>query len=321
MNMAWACRCLLVSWLQTEAAMNSVLERTGEDRRGQERTGADGVPVSDLLMFWRPVCHCCSRLTGCPAHRRWTPGRARWNRELWTWCVICTNQTRGSDSTPNYSFSKWTSVWVNFSPTSHRETLQLSVGPLLHMLLSNIEEKVRGTSPEPTRLDHWDDGAVVSSRSDIQTVSHRKLFLYSAHDTTLMPCLMALGIFDMRWPPYAADLTLELYQHRHTNKAFVKVSYNGQVRRRLGSFFFFLIIFYFLTPLTCFWSVQDQLIPGCSGLYCPLEEFKEAVSAYSLSSELHQSLCDDTQGLTGPWPHAHLQPSGRWYHNRTSTDS
>ncbi|TWW80926.1 lysophosphatidic acid phosphatase type 6 [Takifugu flavidus] len=131
-----------------------------------------------------------------------------------------------------------------------RETLQLSVGPLLHILLSNIEEKVQGTSSEP----------------------ERKLFLYSAHDTTLMPCLMALGIFDMKWPPYAADLTLELYQHRQTNEAFVKVSYVG----------------------------QDQLIPGCSGLYCPLEEFRKAVSAYSLSSELHLSLCDNTEGLIEP---------------------
>lgn len=52
-----------------------------------------------------------------------------------------------------------------------------------------------------------------------------------------MPCLMALGIFDMKWPPYAADLTLELYQHRQTNEAFVKVSYVGQVgpRRLISS--------------------------------------------------------------------------------------
>lgn len=54
--------------------------------------------------------------------------------------------------------------------------------------------------------------------------------MYSAHDTTLMPCLMALGIFDMRWPPYAADITLELHQHQQTKEAFVKVSYIGQVR-------------------------------------------------------------------------------------------
>lgn len=40
---------------------------------------------------------------------------------------------------------------------------------------------------------------------------------------------MALGIFDMTWPPYAADITLELHEHRQTNEAFVKVSYIGQV--------------------------------------------------------------------------------------------
>lgn len=40
---------------------------------------------------------------------------------------------------------------------------------------------------------------------------------------------MALGIYDMKWPPYAADITLELHQHQETNKPFVKVSYVGQV--------------------------------------------------------------------------------------------
>ncbi|XP_054641992.1 lysophosphatidic acid phosphatase type 6 isoform X2 [Dunckerocampus dactyliophorus] len=127
---------------------------------------------------------------------------------------------------------------------SKRESLQLCVGPLLHTFLLNIEEKLQGASTEP----------------------NRKLFLYSAHDTTLIPCLMALGIFDMQWPPYAADLTLELHQHQHTKEAFVKVSYKG----------------------------QDQLVPGCSGLYCPLQEFKQVLSAHSLNSELYQSLCNNT---------------------------
>lgn len=133
---------------------------------------------------------------------------------------------------------------------SKRQNLQLCVGPLLHMMLSNIEEKAQGTSSEP----------------------NRKLFLYSAHDTTLIPCLMALGIFDMRWPPYAADLTLELHQHRQTKESFVKVSYLG----------------------------QDQLLPGCSGIYCPLQEFKQMLSSYCLTSEHYQSLCNSTDGLTEP---------------------
>uniref|UniRef100_A0A7N6A3P4 Acid phosphatase 6, lysophosphatidic n=1 Tax=Anabas testudineus TaxID=64144 RepID=A0A7N6A3P4_ANATE len=131
---------------------------------------------------------------------------------------------------------------------SKRENLQMCVGPLLYTLLANIDEKLQGTLSEPDR----------------------KLFLYSAHDTTLIPCLMALGIFDMRWPPYAADITLELYNHRQTNEAFVKVSYIG----------------------------QDQHIPGCSGVYCPLQEFKQVLSSYSLTSELYQSLCNSTEGLS-----------------------
>ncbi|KAM6934228.1 lysophosphatidic acid phosphatase type 6 [Xenentodon cancila] len=133
---------------------------------------------------------------------------------------------------------------------SKRENLQLCVGPFLHILLDNIEEKLQGSSSEPDR----------------------KLFLYSAHDTTLIPCLMAMGIFDMKWPPYAADITVELYEDRQTSEAFVKVSYVG----------------------------QDQLLPGCSGVYCPLQEFKRVMSGYSLSSELYSSLCNSTEGSTEP---------------------
>ncbi|TKS67070.1 Lysophosphatidic acid phosphatase type 6 [Collichthys lucidus] len=140
-------------------------------------------------------------------------------------------------------------VYHVFQP-SKRESLKLCVGPLLHTMLANIEDKLQGTSAE----------------------SNRKLYLYSAHDTTLIPCLMALGLFDMKWPPYATDITLELYQHQQTSKPFVKVSYAG----------------------------QDQLIQGCSGIYCPLEEFKQVLSSYSVSYELYQSLCNNTGGLTEP---------------------
>ncbi|XP_068560980.1 lysophosphatidic acid phosphatase type 6 [Cebidichthys violaceus] len=137
-----------------------------------------------------------------------------------------------------------------YGHNSSMENFQLCVGPLLHSFLTNIEKKLEGTLSEPDR----------------------KLFLYSAHDTTLIPCLMALGIFDMRWPQFAADITMELHQHQETKKPFVKVSYVG----------------------------QDQLIPGCSGVYCPLEEFKKVLSAYSLSSEAYHSLCNSTEGLTEP---------------------
>lgn len=58
----------------------------------------------------------------------------------------------------------------------------------------------------------------------------RKLILYASHDVTLIPLLVALGTFDHKWPPYAADVTLELYQHRQSKEWFVRVSYHGEVR-------------------------------------------------------------------------------------------
>uniref|UniRef100_A0A1A8F6Y2 Acid phosphatase 6, lysophosphatidic n=1 Tax=Nothobranchius korthausae TaxID=1143690 RepID=A0A1A8F6Y2_9TELE len=140
-------------------------------------------------------------------------------------------------------------VMCHIYQPSKRENLQLCVGPLLHQLLDNMEKKLQGSS----------------------SASTRKLFLYSVHDTTLIPCLMALGLFDMRWPPYAADLTLELHQNRQTSEPFVKVTYLG----------------------------QDQLIPGCSGVYCPLQEFKQALSGYTLTSDPYRSLCNST-GLPEP---------------------
>ncbi|MCJ8732318.1 hypothetical protein PDJAM_G00209960 [Pangasius djambal] len=132
-------------------------------------------------------------------------------------------------------------IWHIYEP-SNRENLQLCVGPVLHTLLTNMETKVQGNTSD----------------------SDRKLFLYSVHDTTLMPCLMALGVFDMRWPPYAADITLELYQHRHNRQHYVKISYIG----------------------------QDQKIPGCSDVYCPLTEFQQALSMYALPEESYHTLCN-----------------------------
>ncbi|TNN59319.1 Lysophosphatidic acid phosphatase type 6 [Liparis tanakae] len=141
-------------------------------------------------------------------------------------------------------------IYHVYAHNNNPETLQLCVGPLLHSVIGNMDEKLDGTASEPDR----------------------KLFLYSAHDTTLIPCLMALGIYDMKWPPYAADITLELHQHQETNKPFVKVSYVG----------------------------QDQLLPGCSGVYCPLEEFKQVLSAHLMSYDVYHALCNSDEGATDP---------------------
>jgi len=59
--------------------------------------------------------------------------------------------------------------------------------------------------------------------------SRPKMYLYSCHDSTLTAILLALGCYDDKWPPYAADVVIELYQDAE-GKHWVNVRYCGKVR-------------------------------------------------------------------------------------------
>ncbi|NWH71553.1 PPA6 phosphatase, partial [Piaya cayana] len=128
-----------------------------------------------------------------------------------------------------------------------REVLQMSIGLLFHTLQKNITEAVDPSSPAEKA---------------------RKLILYASHDTTLIPLLVALGTFDRKWPPYAADVTLELYQHQQSKEWFVRMSYHG----------------------------KEQVVKGCRAGLCPLEEFLAAVQQYSVSPEEYSNLCSQMEG-------------------------
>ncbi|KAM6420762.1 lysophosphatidic acid phosphatase type 6 isoform 2-T2 [Pluvialis apricaria] len=128
-----------------------------------------------------------------------------------------------------------------------REVLQMNVGRLFYTLQKNITEAVDPSSP---------------------AAKARKLILYASHDTTLTALLVALGTFDRKWPPYAADVILELYQHRQSKEWFVRMSYRG----------------------------EEQLVKGCRAGLCPLEEFLEVLSQYSVSPEEYNNLCTQIEG-------------------------
>eukprot|EP00795_Rhopilema_esculentum_P003781 gene3781-15064_t len=81
--------------------------------------------------------------------------------------------------------------------------------------------------------------------------SDLKLILYSAHDTTLMAVLYVLGVYDFKWPKYAADVKVELYQDEKQNW-FVKLLYND----------------------------QELLMPGCETTVCALSSFLETCEPY-----------------------------------------
>lgn len=78
---------------------------------------------------------------------------------------------------------------------------------------------------------------------------NRKMFMYSGHDTTVAPILHTLGVFDIKAPPYASMIIIELFDR---SGLVVRVSYKNTTDQPP-------------TILT---------IPGCDEL-CPLHQFKD----------------------------------------------
>jgi hypothetical protein len=56
----------------------------------------------------------------------------------------------------------------------------------------------------------------------------QKFLLYSGHDTTLIPILVALQVDAMDWPPYASMMLIELFEMA-SGDLYVRVTYNGEV--------------------------------------------------------------------------------------------
>ncbi|PFX32114.1 Lysophosphatidic acid phosphatase type 6 [Stylophora pistillata] len=121
-----------------------------------------------------------------------------------------------------------------------REYLSVAIGVFLEEMTDNLFKKIVGQSPY-------------------------KMMLYSVHDTSVAALLLALDIFDNKWPDFAADLAFELYRDKD-NCYFVRVLYQG----------------------------EEKTLPGCSGPLCPLEKFKELVSKYFIDS--WEDKCQETKG-------------------------
>lgn len=113
--------------------------------------------------------------------------------------------------------------------------IKLSTGPVLKMLLDNIE--VADSNPT-------------------------KLYILCCHDSTLVGLLGALEIYDFNWPPFGADLRMELYENEQKEK-FVRVSYVG----------------------------KDQKLPGCKSELCSLADFKAWTQNYVIDRKNFMELC------------------------------
>lgn len=94
---------------------------------------------------------------------------------------------------------------VGLNPRDDQQVLRLGMGRLLYLMLLRMREAGSKSSNEP------------------------RMFLYSGHDSTIMPLLGALGVqTDDHWPSYASNLVFELWERAKDGEHYVKVLYNRE---------------------------------------------------------------------------------------------
>lgn len=108
-----------------------------------------------------------------------------------------------------------------------KQVVRLSIGPLIHRVITNLLHE----SEEPDR----DLTRKLGPKGEAVTQGPR-MKVFSGHDSTLSPFLVALGKPFKSWPPFASSLVFELWQPRSTRKqvkagkreAFVRVLFNRE---------------------------------------------------------------------------------------------
>nr|CAB3219783.1 acid phosphatase-like protein 2 [Phallusia mammillata] len=100
---------------------------------------------------------------------------------------------------------------VTYSTSAARQHSLLTIYPLLDLILQRMQMA--------TRKAHY----------------AKKFFLYSAHDVTVRPMLVALGIPEYRWPRLASRLVFELWENK-VGQHFIKILFNGVDVTRQVSF-------------------------------------------------------------------------------------
>ena len=83
------------------------------------------------------------------------------------------------------------------------EALRLAAGPLCRDVLAGLDAAVAAPASKPT------------------------LTLLSGHDTTVKPLLVALGVYDHKWPPFCACVVVEVLRRRRDDQLVCRVLYDG----------------------------------------------------------------------------------------------
>ncbi|CAL8468369.1 g7909 [Coccomyxa elongata] len=134
------------------------------------------------------------------------------------------------------------------------EMLRLSMGPLFEQIVGRMAAAANGANTSP-------------------------LFMYSGHDTTIMPILATLGVQLKDWPEYVSNVVFELWERKTEegqSKHYVRVLYNKE-------------------PLSLAKHPQGEPIE--------LEEFEEVyLKPYIVSAQQYREECKLTFDHTAPAP-------------------
>jgi len=153
----------------------------------------------------------------------------------------------------NMTLPSWTVGYYPGGKFKELRDLSFSVDTFTHEM-----KRLKGGPFIQEMVDHFD--AVLKGSET------PKMFMYSAHDTTVAPVLDTLGVFNMIAPPYSSMIIVELFQHKDSH--FVKVSYKNDTSE----------------------SPYELSLPECQAM-CPLDKFKDLTSSVRISPERWRIEC------------------------------
>ncbi|GIL63317.1 hypothetical protein Vafri_17410 [Volvox africanus] len=162
--------------------------------------------------------------------------------------------------------------------------LRLSMGRLLHILVENMQRSVvAGAAAAGGVVETASAGTGLSAAAATDAArsffvaagsadgkSRPKMYLYSGHDSTIMPLLSAMGLDITKWPPYMSNLVFELWQ---------------LPSRRPGAEPRYVVRVLF--------NREELSLPHCPPGFLPsFQTFqREVVGPFQLSAQRHQELC------------------------------
>lgn len=114
----------------------------------------------------------------------------------------------------------------------------------------------------------------IFQRSTTKTMYCRntpKLCLFSTHDSTMTGLLEAFGLWDCEWPPFGANIRIELYRDMNSPEYYVRVLYCGEVRIKVLPFFS-AVMLHIVIGMLLGYFVMENLVgyPCCHNLWLVL---------------------------------------------------